>query len=134
MSKITNELIVKAKAKHGVVYVLEASGEASTTIGELADSETPEPEKIETATGEFVAEKGKVYAIIHKPDRRTIGFSMTHKDPIQMGNAILKNTIVEIDGESYADPEILESEDINIAAALQVTTLINIGTARLKKY
>ena len=134
MSKITKELIDKAKKEHGEVYVLEAAGLEGKTLGDLDLSEEKNIDKIETATGAFQAEKGKYYAILKKPSKQVIGMSMTSKDPIQMGNTILRNSIVIIDGEEYCDDEIHHVDDINIAAALEVTTFINIGTAKLKKY
>jgi hypothetical protein len=132
MSKITQELIDKAKKKHKEIYVLEASAEVNKTLSDV--SEDTGKQEIEVATGEFVAEKGKVYAIVFKPDRKIIGLAMSYKDPLQMGNSILRNTIVEIDGESYADPEILENEVINMTASTEVMQLIEFGTAKLKKY
>lgn len=129
MSKVTQQLIDKAKAKYGEVYVLEASGEATEEL-------TPREEslEIENATGEFKAEKGKFYALVRRPDKKVIGMALTYRDPIQMGNAILKNCIVEIDKEEVCDPEILTEDAVNIGAAIQINQLVNIGAARLKKY
>lgn len=134
MSKVNQELIDKAKAKHGEVFVLEVQGAVNNTLADLNLKEEKKIDSIEVAEGPFKPEKGKYYAVLRKPDKRVIGYSMTEKDPIQMGNFILNNVIVEIDGESYADDAITQEDDINIAAALEVTTFINIGTAKLKKY
>lgn len=131
MSKITNDHVAKAKAKYGTIYVLGAQSDNSQTLNEINQDK---PEEIEAVEGEFTPEAGKFYAILKKPGKREIGLSMTYKDPIQMGNSLLRNSIVEIDNESYVDDEILQNEEINIAAAIEVTQLINIGTAQLKKY
>lgn len=126
MSKITNETIVKAKAENGEIFVLEVD------MNELAELSTNEDSvqdlKIETAKGEFKAIEGAFYAVVKKPNKKVIGFAMTHRDPIQMGNAILKNCIVE------ADDEILENEDVNITAALQAMKFVQIGQGSIKKY
>ena len=136
MSKITNELIQAAKAKYGQVFVLEVTN-TSTPLSDLSAPLSDQNESfkdIEVAEGEFKAEKGFAYAVLQKPDKRVIGVAMTHKDPIQLGNFILKNTIIELDGQELADEAILQDDDINIAASLEVTKFIEIGTARLKKY
>lgn len=134
MSKVTQELINKAKAINPNVFVLEVEANGQNSLSETIENANEPTTAIPVAEGDFVAEKGKFYAVIHKPNKRVIGLSMTYKDPIQMGNAILRNSIVEVDGEYYADAEILEDDDVNITAALTATEFVNLGVGKLKKY
>lgn len=130
MTKVTQDLINAAIEKHGEVYVLEVANKSV----ELNLTDT-EGEVIEVAEGEFQAEEGYNYAVLHKPDKRTLGFAMTHRDPIQLGNVLLKNCTVELTkGDYLSDDDILNNEDVNVAAALQVTQLFDIRAAKLKKF
>lgn len=131
MSKLTNDHLEKAKAKHGDVFVIEV--EAGTGLN-LSEDESVPLKELKKETTDFKPEEGKFYAILQKPDKKVIGYAMTQKNPVAMGEFMLKNCIVEIDKEMYCDPEIFDQEDITIAAALQVTEFIEIGQAKIKKY
>lgn len=128
MSKINQELIEKAAEKHGEVFVLEVANKSI----ELASSGD---KAIEDLSDEFKPEWGYSYAVLRRPDKRILGFAMTYKDPIQMGSALLKNCIVELEKDNLlTDDDILNDEQVNIAASLEVTQLIDIRAAKLKKY
>lgn len=126
MSKVTQELIDKAKEMYKDVYVLEVGG------SDIPGSD--ESTEITEETDEFRPQKGYSYALVRKPDKKIIGFALTYRDPIQMGNAILKNCIVEINKELIYDTEVLEDEKLNMAASIQINQLVEIGAAKLKKY
>jgi hypothetical protein len=130
MTRVTQAAIDAAILKHEVVYVLEVANKSV----ELNLTDT-EGKVIETAEGDFVAQEGYSYAVLHSPDKRTLGFAMTHRDPIQLGNALLKNCIVTLEKDDYLnDDAIMNDDDVNIAAALEVTQLFDIRAAKLKKF
>lgn len=127
MSKITMEAVEAAKQQHGQVYVVEVNMQERTTLDDL---EEDTPKTMFDTSGMLADDCGEQIfrAIVRKPDKRVIGLSMTSKDPIQMGNVILKNCIIQ------ADDEILQNDDVNITAALQVMKFISIGQGTLKKF
>lgn len=127
-SKITLETLKALKAEHNEVFVIEAD---MREVSELELDETPGADdlKIETAKiSDFKPEQGVFYAILKKPNNKVKGFAMTQRDPVQMGNVILNNCILE------ADDEILGDEDVNFTAAMNAVPLIKIGKGKLKKY
>lgn len=123
MSKITIEAVEAAKAKHDKIYVVEIDMSERNSISDQ------ENEPVIFDTSGKLAEGENIYrAIVKKPDNRVKGLAMTQKDPVQMGNIILKNCIVE------ADDEILQDEDVNFAAAMQCVKLVTVGQGMLKKF
>ncbi len=129
MSKVTQALIDAAAQKHGEVFILEVSS------GSIELAAASNEKEIEVSEEEFQPEPGYAYAVVHRPDKRTLGFALTQKDPIQVGNALLKNCIVELEkGVPVADDAILQDEQTNISAALEVVQLVEIRAAKLKKY
>ena len=127
-SKITFETLKALKDTHGEVFVVEADMRELSDL-ELDETAAADDLKIETAKiSDFKPEQGVFYAILKKPNNKVKGFAMTQRDPVQMGNVILKNCILE------ADDEILGDEDVNFTAAMNAVPLIKIGKGKLKKY
>ena len=127
-SKITFEILKALKDTHGEVFVVEADMRELSDL-ELDETAAADDLKIETAKiSDFKPEQGVFYAILKKPNNKVKGFAMTQRDPVQMGNVILKNCILE------ADDEILGDEDVNFTAAMNAVPLIKIGKGKLKKY
>ena len=123
MSKITIEAVEAAKTKHDKIFVVEIDMSERNAISDQ------ENEPVIFDTSGKLAEGEHIYrAILKKPDNRVKGLAMTQKDPVQMGNIILKNCIVE------ADDEILQDEDVNFAAALQAIKFVTVGQGMLKKF
>ena len=123
MSKITIEAVEAAKTKHDKVYVVEVDMSERNSISDQ------ENEPVIFDTSGKLAEGDNIYrAILKKPDNRVKGLAMTQKDPVQMGNIILKNCIVE------ADDEIMQDEDVNFAASMQCVKLVTVGQGMLKKF
>lgn len=124
MSKITIEAVEAAKAKHDKIFVVEIDMSERNSI---SDQENDEPVIFDTSGK--LAEGDNIYrAILKKPDNRVKGLAMTQKDPVQMGNIILKNCIIE------ADEEITQDEDVNFAASMQCVKLVTVGQGMLKKF
>lgn len=127
-SKITLETLKALKAEHTEVFVIEADMREVSEL-ELDENAGADDLKIETAKiSDFKPEQGVFYAILKKPNNKVKGFAMTQRDPVQMGNVILNNCILE------ADDEILSDEDVNFTAAMNAVPLIKIGKGKLKKY
>jgi len=127
-SKITFEILKALKDTHGEVFVVEADMRELSDL-ELDETAAADDLKIETAKiSDFKPEQGVFYAILKKPNNKVKGFAMTQRDPVQMGNVILKNCILE------ADDEILGDEDVNFTAAMNAVPIIKIGKGKLKKY
>lgn len=123
MSKITIEAVNAAKAKHDKIYVVEVDMSERNSISDQ------ENESVIFDTSGKLAEGDNIYrAILKKPDNRVKGLAMTQKDPVQMGNIILKNCIVE------ADDEITQDDDVNFAASMQCVKLVTVGQGMLKKF
>lgn len=123
MSKITIEAVEAAKTKHDKIFVVEIDMSERNSISEQ------ESEPVIFDTSGKLAEGDNIYrAILKKPDNRVKGLAMTQKDPVQMGNIILKNCIVE------ADDEITQDDDVNFAASMQCVKLVTVGQGMLKKF
>lgn len=123
MSKITIDAVETAKTKHDKIYVVEVDMNERNSISDQ-DNEVV----IFDTSGKLAEGENIFRAILKKPDNRVKGLAMTQKDPVQMGNIILKNCIVE------ADDEILQDEDVNFAAAMQCVKLVTVGQGMLKKF
>lgn len=123
MSKITIEAVEAAKKKYDKIFVVEIDMSERNSISDQ------ENEPVIFDTSGKLAEGENIYrAILKKPDNRVKGLAMTQKDPVQMGNIILKNCIVE------ADDEITQDEDVNFAASMQCVKLVTVGQGMLKKF
>ena len=125
MSKVTLGEIQKAKAEHQIVYVIEVD---MNEQGKISDLLQDEPEaKIDTS-GKLLEGENIFRALLKKPEKKVIGLALTSKDPIQMGNIFLKNCIL------VADDEIMDDDDVNIAASLQSIKFVSLGQGSLKKF
>ena len=116
MSKITDEILKELKAKTPELFLLK--------VDLNKDAE-------ETEEKEIVHKEGVFYAVLKKAGRREIGLAMTAgKDPIAMGQSIIKNCWLEGD-EEITD---LQYEDtVGLVAAMQAVELMSVGQGSLKK-
>lgn len=129
MSRVTKKAVLAAKEKYGTIYIVTVSDQ------ELNIVENQESSKEIGSIDDFSPKKNEFYALLHKPGKREVGVALTYRDPVQMGNSLLKNCIIKDDeGNDLADEAILQDEDVNISASLQVVELVNLKAASLKKY
>lgn len=134
MSKITLKEVEKAKAEYKNIYVVEVDMNEKSSLSDQFQEEGEEEDKKIDTSGELAEGDNIFRAILKKPEKRILGLAMTSKDPIQMGNIILKNCIIKDGNESLSDAEILENDDVNVTAALQVIKFISLGQGKLKKF
>lgn len=129
MSKVTIDMVKEAKQKFGEIYVVEVDLDEQESLADLAEDSEVAATKFDTSG--VLSDSPNVFrAIVQKPSKKIKGLAMTSKDPIQMGNIILRNSIVE----GCADAEILDDDDVNVTAALQVIKFITVGKGTLKKF
>lgn len=116
MSKLTNEKVVEWKEAIGNdIFLLKV---------DLNKEESDDDSGI-------VHKEGVFYAVLKKAGRREIGLAMTAgKDPIAMGQSIIKNCWLDGD-EEIKD---LQYEDtVGLVAAMQAVELMSVGQGSLKK-
>jgi hypothetical protein len=119
MSKITQEIVDKHRAKEAAVYILKVDTNATETEEEMEDSDIiPEDTK------------GIYYALLRKPGRKEIGFAMMQKTPLDIGDAFIKNCWIDGDEEIK---DIAYQDTIGVVASTQAIKLMNIAQGSLKK-
>lgn len=122
MSKVTDEIVENYKKLGIVCYLLRVSmREKDDTLDEESNDEI---QKIEHSEDVF-------YAVLKKPGRREVGLAMTAgKDPIAMGESIIKNCWLDGDEEIR---DLNNQDTIGLSAAIQAMKLMETGQGSLKK-
>lgn len=121
---ISVDLIKKLKKENGFVYLVEVYDE-DVEIAEVAEEK--KSGRIPTIDEPTLDPKAH-YAILRKPTKREIGVAMTMKDPVQLGEFLLKNLSL------FTDPQLTENEDLAVSAALEAAGTISLKKASLKKF
>ncbi len=85
----------------------------------------------DTGVEAIVNKEGVFYAILKKAGRREIGLAMTAgKDPIAMGESIIKNCWLDGDEEIK---DLNYQDTVGVVAAMQAVELMSVGQGSLKK-
>lgn len=119
MSKITDEIVAKHKASEIITYLLKVD----TTKAATDSTEEEASDLIEQKEGVY-------YAILRRPGRKEIGFAMSKKDPLSMGESFLKTCWVDGDDEIT---DINFQDTVGVVAALQAANLFEVAQGSLKK-
>lgn len=127
MTKLTQEDVDKYKGSETTVYLMKIDVSEDAVKDLSADDEDDAD-----LSDELEFREGVYYALLHKPKRKDISNAMSRsrKDPLAMGETLIKNCIILGDDEIT---NIAFQDTVGLQASMQASKLFAIGEGSLKK-